>query len=104
MNRWMVGFIAACLVALASNAYWFAIFVDAATAESYLNDSIRAEARKFTALGELVVAGSVDYTQADFLHLLRQAGPEAIISEDENRIYYEDIEFAFENDRLAAVR
>ena len=104
MNRWKIAFVIVLLAALGSNAYWIAVFVDEATSYSYMMDSLREEADKFTALGDLVLAGTSEYSQADILHLLRQANPNAFIVEEENRIHFEGIEFSFENDRLVAVR
>lgn len=104
MNRWKTAFFVVLVMAVASNLYWFAQVVDGAVSYSYLNDSFREEANRFSALGELVVAGSPEYTQADVLHLLRQAEPDAFIVEEENRIHFEGIDFVFEDDRLAAVR
>ncbi len=104
MNRWKTAFLVALIVAVASNVYWFVQLVDEAVSYSYLNDSFRDETNRFTALGELVVAGSSEYTQADILHLLRQADPDAFIVEERNRIHFKGIDFVFEEGSLVAVR
>lgn len=104
MNKWKVAFFIAIVAGIASNAYWFMQFVDSAISYSYLSDSFNAEARRYKALGELVVAGSTEYTQADILHLLRQAHPDGFIVEEENKILFQGIEFAFVDNKLAEVR
>lgn len=103
MKRWKIAFFAALLVALASNGYWFTRVVDGAISYSYLNDSYVAETNRFDALADLVVAGATEYSQADILHLLRQVSPDAFIVEEQNKIFFEGIEFAFVNDNLAEV-
>ena len=104
MNRWKMAFVVAVLAAIGTNAYWVTMFVDEATSYSYAMDSCREIGDRFTALRDLVIAGTAEYTQSDILHLLRQANPDAFIIEDGNSIYFEGIEFAFEDDRLTTVR
>ena len=104
MHRWKIAFFVVLLVALASNAYWFIRVVDGSISYSYLNDSYVAESGRFEALSKLVVAGSAEYSQADFLHLLRQSNRGAFIVEDEDRVVFEGIEFVFLNDSLTEVR
>ena len=104
MNRWKIAFFVAIVAGIASNVYWFMQFVDSAISYSYLGDSYDAQARRYKALGELVVAGSTQYSQADILHLLRQAYPDGFIVEEENKIFFKGIEFALVDNKLAEIR
>lgn len=103
MNRWKIAFFAAFLTILASNAYWYAQIIDVSISYHYLESSYDAQIRRFEALGELVVAGSAEYTQADILHLLRQAQPDANIFEEANKIVFNGIEFSFADGELVEV-
>jgi len=103
MNKWKVSFFVVLLLGFASNAYLFYHVVDGGISYSYLHDSYTRESRRFNALGELLVAGSEDYTQADILHMLRQANKDAFIVEEDNVIHFEEIQFGFESDRLTSV-
>lgn len=103
MNKWKVAFFAVLILGLASNGYLYYLLVDVGISYSYLYDSYEAEARRFSALGDLVIAGADDYTQADVLHLLRQANKDALIAEEENVLHFEGISFVFDDDKLTKV-
>ena len=103
MNKWKVAFFVVLFLGIASNAYLFYHLVDGGISYSYLQDSYTRESRRFNALGELVIAGSEDYTKADVLYLLRQANEDAFIVEEDNVIHFEEIKFGFESDRLTSV-
>ena len=103
MNQWKVAFFVVLAFGLASNGYLMYLLVDGGISYSYLQDSYAAESKRFKALGELVVAGSGDYTKRDALHLLRQANRDAFIVEENDLVHYEGISFVFERDRLAKV-
>jgi hypothetical protein len=103
MNKWKVAFFVVLILGLASNGFLFHSLVDSAVSYSYLHDSYEAESRRFSALGDLVVAGADEYTQADILHLLRQANENAFIVEEDNVLHYEGVSFFFDADKLAQV-
>ena len=103
MKKWKVAFFVVLLLGLASNGFLLYGLIDSAVSYSYLHDSYEAEARRFNALGDLVVAGANDYTQADVLHLLRQANNDAFIVEEDNVLHYEGVRFIFEGDKLTQV-
>ncbi len=103
MNKWKVAFFVVLILGLASNGYLFYLLVDGGISYSYLHDSYEEESRRFSALGDLVIAGADDYTQADVLHLLRQANNDAFIVEEDNTLHFEGVRFVFEEDKLAKV-
>lgn len=103
MNKWKVAFFVVLALMLVSNGYLLAQLIDSWVGYSYCVDSYNDEARRFDALGKLVVAGSGDYTQADILHLLRQTKPDAFIVEEGSMIHFEGISFEFTDDRLETV-
>lgn len=104
MNRWKVAFFVVVVLAIASNGFLIYLLIESAVSYGYLHDSYTAESKRFDTLGELVVAGSDDYTQADILHLLRQAQADAFIVEENDKIFFKGVEFAFVDDRLVEVR
>lgn len=103
MNKWKVAFFVVLILGLASNGYWFYVLVDGGISYSYLHDSYEDETRRFSVLGDLVVAGADDYSQADILHLLRQVNKNAFIVEEGNILHFEGVSFVFEGDKLAKV-
>ena len=103
MNKWKVAFFATLAIAILSNGYLFYLLFDSAISYHYLNDSYNHETRRFNTLGRLIVAGSADYSKADFLHLLRQSNKDAFIVEEDDQIFIDAVQFGFENDRLANV-
>lgn len=103
MNKWKVAFFVVLIFAFASNGFLLYHVVDTGISYGYLQHSYAAELRRFNALGELVVAGSDEYTKADILHLLRQADKNALIVEEESAIQYREIKFVFESDNLSKV-
>ncbi len=104
MNKWKIAFFVATLVAITSNMYWFMQVVDGANSYSYLNDSYEEETRRFKALGKLMVKGSADYSQADLLHLLRRAHTDAFIVEEQDKVFFEGIEFMFVGNELVEIK
>lgn len=103
MKKWKIAFFVVLILGLASNAYLSYHLVDSVISYSYLHDDYDAELRRYKALGDLVVAGSADYTKADILHLLRQANTDAFIVEEDNLIHFEGITFVFEGGNLTNV-
>ena len=103
MNKWKVAFFVVLPISLASNAYLFYHLVDSGISYGYLHESYDEESRRFNVLGELVIAGSDDYSKADILHLLRQSKKDAFIVEEGNAVYFDGVKFVFESDRLASV-
>ena len=104
MNRWKAAFFVALAIAVVSNVLWLMQAIDSGISYSYLADSYDHEKRRFESLGSLVVAGSADYSQADVLHLLRQADSDAFIVEEGQSITLDGIVLVFNDDRLAEVR
>ncbi len=104
MNKWKVAFFVVLAFALAGNAFLLYHTIDMGVSYTYLQDSHAEQIRRFDVLGELVVAGSDEYTKADILHLLRQVDRSAFIVEEESSIHYREVTFVFENDKLSAVQ
>lgn len=103
MNKWKIGFFSTFAIAILSSGYLFYLLFDSAISYHYLEDSYNHESRRFNTLGRLVVAGSADYSKADFLHLLRQSDKDAFIVEEDNHIQVEAVRFIFDDDRLTSV-
>lgn len=103
MNKWKAAFFVVLILGLATNGFLLYGFVGSAVSYSYLQDSYGHETTRFDALADLVIAGADEYSQADILHLLRQANPDAFIVEEGNVIHYEGVKFVFDGDRLTAV-
>ena len=104
MKKWKVAFFVVLVLGLASNGILLYGLIGSAVSYSYLYDSYDAESRRFSALGDLVVAGADGYTQEDVLHLLRQANKDAFIVEEGNVLHYEGVSFVFEGDKLTQVQ
>ena len=104
MNRWKIAFFSAVAALVLSTGYFLFWLVDAGISYSYLTDSYNEQVTKVEKLGDLVVQGSVDYTRADILHLLRQSDPDGFIVEEGDRIHYSGITFTFTDDRLTDVQ
>ena len=104
MNRWKVAFFLSVTALVLSSGFWMYVLFDASVSYSYLHNSYDEQTRKVETLGNLIVAGSADYTKADIVHLLRQADPDGFIVEEEGRVIYAGLRFTFVEDRLTDVR
>lgn len=104
MNKWKISFFVCLSILLASTTILIYLLVDQTVTYSYQVTHIAEQAQAKKLLGNLVVAGAKDYTQEDFLHLLRQSNPDAFIVEEGHLISIEGVIFAFENDQLVAVK
>lgn len=103
-KRWKWAFFACLLYAIASNAYLVFGLIDAGISKAYFDASYEDGLKANAVLGELIVRGSKNYSQKDFLVLLRQAYPTEFIVEDGHKIAMGSNSFTFENDRLVRAR
>jgi hypothetical protein len=100
MNKWKVSFFIclSCLVlTLLGSVY---ILFDQAVSYSYLSTSYEDQVKSNAVLGNLIVKGSQNYNQKDFLFLLRQAYPKEFIVEEGHKIIMGFNVFEFENNKL----
>lgn len=104
MNKWKAAFLIAVPILFVSNVFFIFTMIDTAISYTYLQDSFKHQSQSESALGKLIVEGSKNYSQKDFLHLLRQAEPDEFIVEEDNKIFYSGNTFVFEGDRLVRIQ
>ena len=86
-----------------SNAFWLYVVVDQAVSYSYLSDEYDRLSESHQYLGRLAAAAGKEFSQADILHLIRQADPEAFIVESEGEVVTNGIVFRFQNGTLSSI-
>ena len=82
--------------------FWLFKVIHSGITVSYQQTSLENLAT-LTASWGLVVKGGQDYSQKDFLHLVRQSCPDAFIFEKGNEIMVNGITFSFESGKLRQV-
>ena len=103
MNKWKASFFFCLAVLIVSNLFWLYVVFDSGVTQTYQQVTIDDQNEIINALGDLIVEGEKEYNKKDILYLLRKTKPDALIVEEENKIYYEKVQFIFENDRLIEV-
>ncbi|MCI5115952.1 MAG: hypothetical protein D3921_06785 [Candidatus Electrothrix sp. AW1] len=104
MNKWKSAFWVCFVLLIFTNLFWGYSVINQAVSYSYLEVSFYEQKRANKVLGNLIVLGGKQFSQKDFLHLLRQAYPDEFIVEKDNRITMFPNTFEFENNRLSEVK
>ena len=89
---------------LASNAYLAVLVIDGGISYTYLDASYDSLNEENETLANLILQGGKDYSKKEFLHLLRQAMPEAFIVEEADKILVGSAVFEFTGDKLVKVK
>jgi len=104
MNKWKLGFgLCLTLLILISTVLMYVI-IDQAVTISYFEQTINQQAESNAVIADLLVKESAEYSQKDFLYLLRQAYPDGFIVEEGNAIFIERNEFIFLNGKLSSAK
>lgn len=104
MNKWKWAFFICLAVLLLSGLFFVYSAIDQSVSYTYLEVSYDDQVAANKVLGNLIVQGGKEYSQKDFLHLLRQAYPQEFIVEEGNMIIMGHNQFKFENDRLISAK
>lgn len=104
MNRWKVLFFLCLPLLCITSLVTLFLLLDNGTAYTYLEVSYIDQLQANEVLGNLVVKGGQEYTQKDFLHLLRQEYPSEFIVEEGDIVKMGASSFEFQNNRLFKVR
>jgi len=104
MNKWKLSFFIVVPTLIVSNIFFVYLTLDSSVSLTYLNHSFGDEKKARHSLGQLMIHGSSDYSQKDFLHLLRQVNPNDFIVEEGQEIRSGGNVFTFKNDRLTEVK
>ncbi len=104
MNKWQGAFFLSLLLILLSVLFSVFLLLDNGTAYTYLEVSYNDQVEANEVLGNLIVKGGQQYSQKDFLRLLRQEYPDAFIVEEGNLIKVGTNVFEFQNNKLSKVR
>jgi len=104
MNKWKWAFFVCLSVLVLSGLFFIYSAIDQGVSYTYLEVSYDYQVAANKVLGNLIVQGGKEYSQKDFLHLLRQAYPKEFIVEKENMIIMGHNQFKFENDRLVSAK
>jgi len=100
MNKWKIAFLVSLPITFLSLVFSLFLLLDNGTAYTYLEVSYNDQVRANEILGNLIVKGGQEFTQKDFLHLLRQEYPDAFIVEEGNTIKIDRNVFEFQNNKL----
>jgi len=104
MNKWKWAFWICFALLVTSSSVLLLGIVDQAITITYMEQGLDDERKANEVLGNLIVQGGKDYTQADFLHLLRQAYPDDFIVQKGSAISMGHNEFTFSQGRLSGAR
>jgi len=104
MNKWKIAFFLSLLPLILSGLFSLFLLLDKGTAYTYLEVSYHDQVEANKVLGNLIIQGAQQYSQNDFLHLLRQEYPDAFIVEEGNAIKMGTNVFEFQNNKLSQVR
>ncbi|MFL0803861.1 MAG: hypothetical protein K6L81_09085 [Agarilytica sp.] len=104
MNKWKIAFFICLPLTVLSLLFSFYVVIDNGVSYTYLEVSYDDQVRANEVLGDLIVQGGQQYSQQDFLHLLRQAYPEAFIVEEGTVIRMDSNIFEFQNNKLINAR
>jgi hypothetical protein len=104
MNKWKIAFFFSLPLIFLSVLFSLFLLLDNGTAYTYLEVSYNDQVEANEVLGNLIVKGGQQYSQKDFLHLLRQEYPESFIVEEGNLIKMGTNVFEFQNNKLSRAR
>ena len=104
MNKWKIAFFVCLPLTVLSLLFSFYVVIDNGVSYTYLEVSYNDQVRANEVLGDLIVRGGQQYSQKDFLHLLRQAYPEGFIVEEGAVIKMASNVFEFQDDKLIKAR
>ena len=104
MNKWKWAFWICFVLLIASSSVLLLGIVDQAITITYMEQGFEDQRKANEVLGNLIVRGGKDYTQADFLHLLRQAYPDEFIVQEGSVISMGQNEFTFSQGRLSGAK
>ena len=104
MNIWKWAFWVCLSLLLISSSVLLYGIIDQAITISYMEEEFEQQREANQVLGNLIVKGGKSYSQADFLHLLRQAYPDEFIVQEGNVISMGQNQFHFTDSRLSSVR
>lgn len=104
MNKWKAAFFTTLVLLLSLLVFSTYAIIDSGVSYTYLQDSYDHQLRTNQLLGEIIVKGGQDYSQKDFLHLLRQTFPNELIVEEGNEIHIDGNTFSFENGKLVKAK
>ena len=104
MNRWKTSFILCFTLLILTIFLAGYLLLDGGISSSYRQVSLDDQIEANKVLGKLVVNGSPEYSQKDFLYLLRMSFPAELIVEEGNIMSLGSNKFKFENDRLVSAQ
>jgi hypothetical protein len=100
LNKWKISFFV-CLVAfIATCVLLIYNTIDLGVSYTYLEQSYDEKSQANEVLGNLIVKGGKEYSQQDFLYLLRKEYPKELIVEDGNIIKIGWNMFVFKDGKL----
>ena len=104
MNKWKISFFI-CLAAFLTVAVLLIYnTIDLGVSYTYLEQSHNEQLQANKVLGNLIVKGGSQYTQKDFLHLLRLEHPDEFIVEESNKIKMGWNVFVFKDNKLISAQ
>ena len=104
MNKWKISFFTSLIVSIFSIVFAVLVVLDNGISYTYLEVSYNDQLKANEVLGNIIVKGGEQYTQSDFLHLLRQAFPDELIVEEDNIIKIGFNTFEFKDNKLIKAR
>ena len=100
LNKWKVSFFV-CLIAFSATCVLLIYnTIDVGISYTYLEQSNDEILHANKVLGNLIVKGGKEYSQKDFLYILRQEYPKELIVEEGNKIIMGWNVFVFRDDKL----
>ena len=104
MSKWKAAFFINLVVSICAVAFLFFELLDQGISYTYLEVGYDDQVTANEVLGNIIVKGGQEYSQKDFVHLLRQEYEDAFIVEEGNTVTMGFNSFVFENDRLVSVK
>jgi hypothetical protein len=104
VNKWKIAFFTSLIVSIFTVVFALLVVLDNGISYTYLEVSYNDQLKANEVLGNIIVRGGEQYTQSDFLHLLRQAYPDELIVEEGNSIKMGFNTFEFKDNKLVKVR
>lgn len=104
MNKWKLAFWVCFALLISSNVVLIYGIFDQAVTITYMEQGFEDQIKANELLGNLIVKGGSQYSQEDFLHLLRQVYPEAFIVQEANVIAIGQNKFTFLNGKLISAK
>jgi len=102
LSKWKISFFVCLIIFAATFVLLIYNTIDLGVSYTYLEQSYDEQLQANKVLGNLIVKGSQQYTQKDFLHLLRLEYPDEFIVEEGNKIKMGWNVFTFKNNKLEA--